>query len=605
MLDKENKLEKQEMADRLQQLVGDAKNLAQQLGLDPYPVNYWIVDNKEMDKLAAYGGFQYRYPHWRWGMKYDRKRKESQYTASRIFELVNNDNPSNAFLQLSNSIADQKAVITHVEAHSDFFKNNKWFADNPNAASVLRENAEAIEKIPDEYEDVSKEDVEKFIDHLLCIEDTINQYKSPEKQTADETTTETTETEPEKLVENLDLSEDVKSEMFDEQWLEEQQEKNSKTVSPPDDLVFTIYAYGQQFDSDNQQAIQFEEWQKKVIDALHKEFHYFAPQKMTKCMNEGWAAYWESIMMGNEAFADADEIIEYADHQSKVLNAPGLNPYKLGKTLWEHIENKENRREVVKHLLQIEGINPTNFHSKINFKDLQEQLQASQTDNLVRRHYSLTRKQNRGFIQNISPDELQQINRYVFDSPFTTIEEAVENIDFEAGWKRMREIRETHNDITFIDEFLTEEFVTAENYFAYEYDSMIGQNRISGTDVEKVKKKILLQFTNFGKPTIVPKDINYNNAGELLVQHDYNGIILNRQKAEETLKHIFELWGRPVHLHTIVKNKTEETGIQLTAKWDSENSKIITEKTKELNDEETEEISAEELDYDTTPEEWL
>ena len=52
-----------------------------------------------MNELIAYGGFQRRYPHWRWGMSYDRQRKQRQFLGGKAFEIVNNDDPSNAFLQ--------------------------------------------------------------------------------------------------------------------------------------------------------------------------------------------------------------------------------------------------------------------------------------------------------------------------------------------------------------------------------------------------------------------------------------------------------------------------------------------------------------------------
>ena len=50
------------------------------------------------------------------------------------------------------------------------------------------------------------------------------------------------------------------------------------------------------------------------------------------------------MMMGEETFAGTDEFMSYADHQARVLASPGLNPYKLGKELWEYIENTVNRR---------------------------------------------------------------------------------------------------------------------------------------------------------------------------------------------------------------------------------------------------------------------
>ncbi len=57
------------------------------------------------------------------------------------------------------------------------------------------------------------------------------------------------------------------------------------------------------YDADAERATEMEPWQKDVLDMLREEAYYFAAQKMTKVMNEGWAAYWESLMMGDERFA--------------------------------------------------------------------------------------------------------------------------------------------------------------------------------------------------------------------------------------------------------------------------------------------------------------
>lgn len=62
-----DRISAQRAAESLEEPVSEAANLARKLGLDPYRVNYWIVDYDEMNELIAYDGFQTRYPHWRWG----------------------------------------------------------------------------------------------------------------------------------------------------------------------------------------------------------------------------------------------------------------------------------------------------------------------------------------------------------------------------------------------------------------------------------------------------------------------------------------------------------------------------------------------------------
>ncbi|AFK20506.1 AbrB family transcriptional regulator [Haloferax mediterranei ATCC 33500] len=659
----------QREAAQLDEPVREAGELARKLGLDPYPVNYWVVNYDEMNQLIAYGGFQERYPHWRWGMTYDRQRKSDQFGMGKAFEIVNNDDPANAFLQESNSLADQKAVITHVEAHSDFFKNNQWFrlfSDDGQfaAAAMLEQHAQAIERYV-QNPDVSRDEVEKFIDAVLCLEDTIDQHRSIREAAAD-----TDSRIPEDIraqLDSLDISDDVRREVFDEEWLEgveEAEREAAKLTKPRKDVLAYIREHGMRYDDETEKAEEMEPWQKDVLDMLREESYYFAAQKMTKVMNEGWAAYWESLMMGDEHFAGTDEFITYADHQARVLGSPGLNPYKLGKELWEYIENTTNRAAVADKLLRVKGITWRNFHDMVDFEEVQQLLRTDPAidgihadavddladlseddprvdhevldralsgddtldlerypwklltyEGLAERHYSLIKPQNRGFLRRIRRSELEQLSRYMFDDDqYDSIEEAVADVDKTTGWDRMREIRESHNDVTFLDAFLTEEFVRDNHYFAYEYSRSSQQFRVSSSEYEDVKKKLLFQFTNFGKPTIAVYDGNFDNRGELLLGHQYNGVILDKKQAKGVLERVYHLWGRPVNLMTIIK-EFDDHEIEVARRRGREPTPVERAirirydgdefEEHDLDSDLEERIAASDIDYDTKPDDWL
>ena len=654
----------QHEAKKLEEPVQRAGELAARLGLDPYPVNYWIVDYDEMNELIAYGGFQQRYPHWRWGMQYDRQQKQGQFLGGKAFEIVNNDNPAHAFLQVSNSLADQKAVITHVEAHADFFANNEWFgmfSHDPEAAARLARHADTIREYMQDPS-IERAEVEKWIDHVLCLEDNIDQHRPYESVSADDGGVEIDTEAIEDQLGDLALSEEVRKQVFDEEWLQAQRsddDASSFPAEPEQDLLAFLRRHGRQYDPDAEKAVEMTDWQKEIIEILRTEAYYFAPQKMTKVMNEGWASYWESQMMAGENFAGVDEFVTYADHMSKVLGSGGLNPYSLGLQLWQYVENTENRRHVVEKLLCVDGITWRNFHDTLDFAHVQSLLEpdelvgAVQTDRLddidsddpridsaaleaartgeidldrypwkvfthegmAERHYSLTDPSNRGFVSRISMEELERISRYMFDdAKYDSVETALATVEYTAGWDRMREIRESHNDVTFLDEFLTQEFVDEHNYFTYEYMHSSGDYRATSTDYRDVKKKLMLQFTNFGKPTITISDGNYRNRNELLLEHQYNGIALDREQAQDTLERVFQLWGRPVVLRTIAKEyddhdievarrrdrepTPEETGLEIRY-----NGTEFTERTLERS--EVEHLAATDVDYNTKPEEWL
>ena len=651
--------DKQRVASELGDVARDARALAERLGLEPYDVNYWIVDHGEMDELIAYDGFQERYPHWRWGMKYDRQAKQSRYLGGKAFEIVNNDDPAAAFLQESNALADQKAVITHVEAHSDFFANNQWFdlyAADPDAAATLERHAETIERHMQDPE-IERGAVESFVDSVLCVEDLVDQHRA-----YDETLTEGAEDPPELAdrLADLGLSPDVERQVFDDEWLDAQRAAVPDEPDPEEDLLAFLLRHGRAYDEETGKAVEYEDWQRDVLEALRREAYYFAPQKLTKVMNEGWAAYWESLMMGEEAFADETEFLDYADHQSQVLNSPGLNPYALGKALWEYVENTANRREVIERLLRVEGVTWRTFHDAVDFTTVEEALsppaavdsidpddldaledadpryvdrealeraregeidvgrhpwKVLTTAGLARRHYSLAKPQYRGFVRSVSRSELEQTARYLFETDrYASVEAALADVDFEAGWDRMFSVRESHNDVTFIDEFLTQEFVDAKGYFAYEFSRATEQYHVTSTDAADVKKKLLLRFANFGKPTVVALDANHRNRGELLLGHRYNGVALDVPQARRVLERLFDLWGRPVALRTIVTEvsdrelerarrrgvepETEEVGIEI--RYDGTEFSEV-----ELDDDAVATLQADAVDYDTKPEEWL
>ncbi|ELZ40140.1 SpoVR family protein [Halorubrum saccharovorum DSM 1137] len=692
---RDERVEAKREAASLDEPAAEARQLAERLGLEPYPVRYWVVDHDEMNELIAYGGFQRRYPHWRWGMNYERQRKKDRHGLGKAFEIVNNDDPSHAFLQESNSAADQKAVITHVEAHADFFANNRWFGlyadrgeDGPNAAARLERNADRIAAIADRPA-VDRDEVERLIDAVTALEDTIDQHspvdaaRSVEEPGIAEDVNDPDE-DPlaaiEERIAELDLSEEVRRDVFDDEWLEARGEGVEPEEPRPDVLAF-LRDHGKRYDPESGKSVDREPWETTVIDALREEAYYFAGQKQTKVMNEGWATYWESVMMGGEGFAGPDEFLTYADHMSRVLGSPGINPYKLGFELWSHVELRAARRDVIDKLLRVEGVTPENFHSRVDLDEVADALEPHpaiagagpatldelaelaadgdprvdaeaidralsarsegppETDGdwesdpddgpdierypwklltregLAERHYVLSRPEHRGALRNVSRETLTERARYMFDiDRYATVDEALADVDRAAGWDRMLEVRESHNDVTFIDAFLTDEFVREGNYFTYEYSRATEQHRVASVDADDVRKKLLLRFTNFGKPTVVVLDGNFRNRGELLLGHQYNGVALDEESAKATLERVFELWGRPVNLATIrveysdeairraKRRGTEPKGEEVGVRFQYDGGEVTAH---DLDPEIKERIAADEVDYDTKPDDWL
>jgi stage V sporulation protein R len=123
------------------------------------------------------------------------------------------------------------------------------------------------------------------------------------------------------------------------------------------------------------------------------------------------------------------------------------------------------------------------------------------------------------------------------------------------GRKKIFEVRKAHNDITFIDTFLTPEFCVEHKFFSYAYSEQGSNYVIESREFQKIKERLLFGLTNMGKPFIYVVDGNYRNRGELLLRHEYNGIDLKLNYASDTLANVQAIWSRPVHLQTVVDNK--------------------------------------------------
>jgi stage V sporulation protein R len=241
--------------------------------------------------------------------------------------------------------------------------------------------------------------------------------------------------------------------------------------------------------------IQFaplEEWQADILGILREEAYYFLPQRITKIMNEGWASYWHSTIMTQKAL-DASEIIEFADKHAGVMymSKQNINPYKVGIELMRDIEYRWNR-----------GM----FGKEYNdCSDMKEKLNWDRKLGL--------------------------------------------------GKQKIFEVRKSHNDISFIDEFLTPEFCERQQLFTYKYNPRSGRFEIDSKDFLAIKQKLLSSLTNFGQPIIEVEDGNHMNRKELLLNHVHYGVDLDAGFANETLRNLFAIWKRPVNLKTKYEEK--------------------------------------------------
>ncbi len=122
------------------------------------------------------------------------------------------------------------------------------------------------------------------------------------------------------------------------------------------------------------------------------------------------------------------------------------------------------------------------------------------------------------------------------------------------GRAKIFEIRELDNDVSFLRNYLTEELSEELDLFVYE---LVDEEdwTVTQKQWERVRDQLVANMTNFGFPYIEVTDGDYNRNMELYLNHRYEGAELDMVYAKKVLEHVHQLWGRPVHLETVVEEE--------------------------------------------------
>lgn len=456
--------------------------------LDCFETVFELINYDQISQIASYGGFPVRYPHWKFGMEYEQLSKSYEYGLSKIYEMVINTDPCYAYLMEGNSLMDQKLVMAHVYGHCDFFKNNIWFSKtNRKMMDQMANHATRIRRYIDQY---GYEVVEKFIDTCLSLENLIDRYSI--------------------LNSAVNFNDDFKQKKHvlkeSEYIFGVNKPYMQNYINPPDQVekqkqiqLETMRSKAQFPTEPVRDILSFlihfaplEEWQQDVLSIIKDEAYYFAPQGMTKTMNEGWASYWHSHMMTKHILNDS-EIIDFADHHAGTMfmQMGGYNPYKVGIELMRDIEDRWNKGKFGRDWETCDDVREKkNWDKKLN-----------------------------------------------------------------QGREKIFEVRKIYNDVTFIDEFLTEDFCTRNKLFVYKMNNETGKFEVDTKNFKAIKAQLLFQMTNFGQPVIKIEDANFENRGELLLHHVHEGLDLQPKYMDETLRNLNQIWKRPVSLITVMQGE--------------------------------------------------
>ena len=309
---------------------------AEEFGLTFFQVVFEMVDYRQMNALAAYGGFPTRYPHWRFGMEYQQLSKSYEYGLHKIYEMVINNDPTYGYLLEGNETIDQKMVMAHVYGHADFFKNNVYFAHtNRKILDAMANHATRVRRYQERF---GVETVERFVDACLSIEDLIDPgavFSSSKRR--EETVDEVRNADPARMPAKPYMDRYVNPPGYIQEQRQRHEEARQEAKrfppAPERDILGFLLHHG-----------SLENWERDILSIIREESYYFLPQRQTKVMNEGWASYWHSTIMTQRCLKDS-ELIDYADrHSGTVATSPGsLNPYKLGLELFREIEHRWDR----------------------------------------------------------------------------------------------------------------------------------------------------------------------------------------------------------------------------------------------------------------------
>ena len=478
-------MQRRALSDELQHWIAHIEDIARGYGLDFFPTIFEMVTYEQMNMLAAYQGFPVRYRHWRWGMEYERLAKSYEYGLHKIYEMVINTQPAYTYLLQGNSLIDQKLVIGHVFAHVDFFKNNAWFSrSDRKMLDRMANHAAKFDRIQERH---GSDTVEEYIDLCLSIDNLIDIHspyaRRPEMDVDDDGRVPEIQKIPARQYMDRYINpEDALARERDsmrERW---EAQKNRFPVEPERDVMLFLL-----------QHAPLDRWQQTILEAIRAEAYYFAPQAMTKIMNEGWASYWHSKIM-TEKVCDDSEIVDFAcSHSATMAMSPTqINPYKIGLELFRDIEDRWNKGRFGLEYEQCEDM-----------------------------------------------DTKMRWDR-----------------DLGLGREKIFQVRKIYNDVTFIDEFFTPEFCQRQQLFTFGFDRKHENWEVQSRETGKIKDMLLRQLTNFGQPMIYVENANYKNRSELLLWHKHDGMDLKADYAERTLSNLTRLWSRPVHIRTESDGKT-------------------------------------------------
>jgi stage V sporulation protein R len=122
-----------------------------------------------------------------------------------------------------------------------------------------------------------------------------------------------------------------------------------------------------------------------------------------------------------------------------------------------------------------------------------------------------------------------------------------------SGREKMFEVREIESDISFLRNYLTKDLVMREDMYLFQKQGK--DYKIVDKEWKNVRDQLVSMRVNGGFPYITVNDGDYLKNGELYLKHWYEDIELDLKYLEKVLPYIYQLWGRPVHMESVIEGR--------------------------------------------------
>ncbi|CAM3509912.1 SpoVR family protein [Cytobacillus oceanisediminis] len=122
-----------------------------------------------------------------------------------------------------------------------------------------------------------------------------------------------------------------------------------------------------------------------------------------------------------------------------------------------------------------------------------------------------------------------------------------------SGREKMFEVREIESDISFLRNYLTKDLVMREDMYLFQKQGK--DYKVVDKQWEHVRDQLVSMRVNGGFPYLTVNDGDYMKNGELYLKHWFEGVELDLKYLEKVLPYVQQLWGRSVHMETIVEGK--------------------------------------------------